>query len=262
MTENLVSEFETLERAVRAAGELALARIRAGGVRTWLKRGVEPVTDVDIAVNDLLKKRLPQNGFGWLSEESADDPKRLSKEMVWVIDPIDGTRAVVKGKSDFAISAALVAEGTPALGIIFAPARGEFYTGQRGKGAFLNGRPIRVSGRKTLSGARIQGDRDYLTSRRWTTPWPEAIIGKYQSFALRLAAVAAGAYDLAVSAKPKSEWDVAAGHVILEEAGGVCCDGAGQPLTYNRPSPRFEKIVGAAGGLETAVLAQLKRRQP
>jgi len=259
---NLDREFAALTRAVREAGALALERIKAGAVRSWLKRGVEPVTEVDLAVNDLLKERLARQGFGWLSEESADDPARLRRSKVWVVDPIDGTRAVVKGKSDFAISAALVADGRPVLGVVFAPAREEFYSAQRGRGAFLNGSPIRVSGRTILSGARIQGDRDYLISRRWTEPWPEPVIGKFQSFALRLAAVAAGVYDLAVSAKPKSEWDVAAGHVILEEAGGVCCDENGEALRYNRPSPRFAKIIGTTPGLKGAILAQLRRRRP
>jgi myo-inositol-1(or 4)-monophosphatase len=256
----LESARAALESAVRDAGALALARIEAGAVRSWLKRGVEPVTDIDLAVNDLLRERLQRPGFGWLSEESADDPARLACSNVWVIDPIDGTRAVVKGRRDYSISAALVAEGKPVLGVVFAPAREEFYSAQKGRGAALNGRPIRVSGRETLAGARIQGDRDYLTSRRWTAPWPKATIGKFQSFALRLAAVAAGTVDLAVSAKPKSEWDVAAGHLILEEAGGVCCGGAGEPLTYNRRSPRFARIVGTTPGLKAPVLAQLARR--
>ncbi|HXV74502.1 MAG TPA: 3'(2'),5'-bisphosphate nucleotidase CysQ [Sphingomonadales bacterium] len=259
--ESLDKEFDALQSAVRDAGALALAKIKAGGVKGWLKRGVEPVTEVDLAVNALLKERLPGKSYGWLSEESADDPARLRKARVWVVDPIDGTRALLKGKSDFAISAALVVDGAPALGVIFAPAREEFYSARRGAGAFRNGQPIRVSGRKELLGARIQADRDYLTSRRWAEPWPEATIGKHQSFALRLAAVAAGVYDLAISAKPKSEWDVAAGHLLLEEAGGLCCGGSGERLSYNHPVPRFAKIVAATPGLKRAVLAQLKRRR-
>lgn len=238
-----------------------LARVARGQVRGWLKGDSEPVTDVDLAVNALLQRHLASPENGWLSEESTDTSSRLTKTRVWVVDPIDGTRALLNGKSDFSISVALVERGRPVLSVVFAPVRDEFYSARLGHGAFLNGRPIHVSNRKRLPGAHVQADRDYLTSRRWTMPWPALTIGKYQSFALRLAAVAAGTYDLAISAKPKSEWDVAAGHLLVEEAGGVCCGGTGESLWYNRRVPRFEKIIGLTSALKDPVLVQLKKRR-
>lgn len=262
MVLNLNKEHQILERAVREAGALVLERVARGQVRVWLKGDSEPVTDVDLSVNALLLKHLANSKHGWLSEESADTTARLTKTKVWVVDPIDGTRALLNGKSDFAISVALVEEGRPVLGVVFAPVRDEFYSARLGHGAFLNGQSIHVSKRKRLSGAHVQADRDYLTSRRWTTPWPALTISKYQSFALRLAAVAAGICDLAISAKPKSEWDVAAGHLLVEEAGGVCCGAAGESLKYNRSVPRFEKIIGATSALKDPVLVQLKKRRP
>src|SRR5215469_17349121 len=101
---------------------LALAS-RAGPLRTWHKANASPVSEADIAVDRLLKTRLLATtpDYGWLSEESVDDRARTAQHRVWIVDPIDGTRAYLAGSADWVVSAALVEEGQPILGVIFAP---------------------------------------------------------------------------------------------------------------------------------------------
>jgi len=258
----LEEDFLLLKNAIRKAGEITLNHLGRENIKTWMKRGVEPVTEIDLEIDQYLKTTLlaARPNYGWLSEETADDEKRLKQKNVWVVDPIDGTRGFMKGQDDFSVTGALVVEGCSTIGIIFAPARDEFYAAIKGRGATLNDAPITVSNAETITGMRMQGDRDYLKSRKWTTPWPEMTIGKYKSFALRLAAVAAGKFDAAISAQPKSEWDVVAGDLIISEAGGCCVDGEGMDFTYNQKNTRLQRIVATTPGIKDEILAQLKKR--
>lgn len=264
MTASFKDDFALAEAAVRAAGKIALDFLGKDNFDTWLKRGVEPVTEIDLKINTLLKAELTgkRPDYGWLSEECADQKDRLGKDRVWIVDPIDGTRAFMRGKSDFAISVALVEREGPVIGLLFAPARDEFYTAVKGHGAFLNGEKIHVGAHAEISGMRLQGDRDYFTSKRWLVAWPDMTINKYQSFALRVTGVARGKYDAALSARPKSEWDVAAAGLILEEAGGVVCDQNGKRFSYNQENTRLQHIIATTPRLKDKILAQLKNRKP
>lgn len=253
-----------LKAAVRQGGELALSGFRKSALKTWAKRKGEPVSEIDHAVNDFLKKHLlaARPDYGWLSEESADDRTRCNHERVWIVDPIDGTRAFIRGQDDFTVTAALIEGVRPVAGAIFAPARDEFFFAEKGKGAFLNGKPIKAGSRRMLKGCRIQADRYFLASRRWRVPWPEMTISKHQSFALRLAEVAAGRFDAALSARPKSEWDIAAADLIISEAGGVCLDGDGKLFRYNQENTRRDRIFACGKAMKQAMLAQLKGYRP
>lgn len=267
MTKNSDREkdFQLLKNAVLQAGDIALAGQKKDHLQTWLKRGVEPVSEIDLAVNDMLKAALigARPDYGWLSEESVDDPARLAKKFVWVVDPIDGTRAYIRGDGDFSICVALLEDGVPILSVIFAPARDEIYWALKGLGASLNTKPIHVSQTIEIPGMKLQGDEGYFkNTRRWQVPWPDMTLGKYQSFALRIVSVAAGKFDAAISARPKSEWDVAAADLIITEAGGVCCDGAGDGFRYNRENTRLARIVATTPGLKDEVLERLKGWKP
>ena len=155
-TPDLDADFALLTAAVREAGALALRHF-GGDVRVWRKKHGEPVSEADIAVNDLLRERLSGSrpGYGWLSEESDDDPARLEAQCVWMADPIDGTRAFLNGTPEFTVSVALVVAGEPAAAIVFNPASDEFFAALRGRGASLNGEAIGVSRRTSLAGARV-----------------------------------------------------------------------------------------------------------
>ena len=261
----LKENFDLAREAVLKAGEIALKGLQTKDFKTWLKGGYEPVTEIDLKVNEYLKQALTQArpGYGWLSEESVDDRERLNLKYVWVVDPIDGTRALIKGRDDFTICVALVKDGKPVVGAIFSPARKELYLALEGAGATLNGKSIQVSRARVVEGMKLQGDEDYFDRpKRWQSPWRNVTYSKYQSFALRVVSVAAGEFDAAISARPKSEWDLAAADLIVTEAGGICCGQDGRPLTYNNENTRIARIVAANPALKDQILEKLKGRIP
>lgn len=267
MTEKftLKEDFDLAREAVLKAGEIALENLRTKNFKTWLKGGYEPVTEIDLKVNEYLKQALTKArpGYGWLSEESIDNRERLNLKYVWVVDPIDGTRALIKGRDDFSICVALVKKGKPIVGAMFSPGRKELFLARKGKGATLNGKPIHVGRARVVEGMKLQGDDSYFDRpRRWQSPWENVIYGKHQSFALRIASVAAGVFDAAISARPKSEWDVAAAGLILTEAGGICCGQDGKPFIYNNENTQIARIVATNPALKNQILEKLKERIP
>ncbi|MGA9322357.1 MAG: inositol monophosphatase family protein, partial [Xanthobacteraceae bacterium] len=152
-----------LVAAVREAGALALSMFGAP-INNWTKFESSPVSDADIAVDRLLRERLTDadSGIRWLSEESIDDPARLSARYVWIVDPIDGTRAYLAGSPDWTVSAALVEDGRPVAGCLYAPVTDEFFFAIAGRGASCNGAPIATTDGSTLEHARIAGPRAVL----------------------------------------------------------------------------------------------------
>jgi len=262
---SLKSDLGLALMAAREGGKIALASHGRRDLKTWMKRGEEPVTQVDLEVNRTLKEILigGRPDYGWLSEESTDDKARLDKEFVWVIDPIDGTRAYMRGNKDFCISIGLLHRNRPVLGVIFAPAMEKMFHAVKGEGAFLNEEQIRVSNPEGLAGIKFQADTGYIgNKKRWGKPWPAMDISKYQSFALRLAAFAAGKVDAVLAAKPKSEWDIAAGAALIEEAGGILCDQDGKAFPFNQENTRLHQIIAISPGLKEEFLKLVKSRIP
>ncbi len=258
MNDALKADHSLLNGAVREAGALALDYFRKGA-RSWEKEKGHPVTEADLAVNDLLHERLAGSrpGYGWLSEETADNPERLSKKHVWIVDPIDGTRAFMKGLPEFSVCAALVEDGKPVLGAVFNPASDEFFEARLGQGTLLNGKRVVIR-----AGARLK-DAHFLTSERtfkrrdWPRPQQSFRRTWMSSIAYRMAIVASGRFDVAISLAPKSDWDIAAADLIMTEAGALCTDREGKGFTYNQPVPRQNSVVGAAPALHAELLAML-----
>ena len=157
---HLARDAELLKATVREAGALALSLFRTD-LKNWTKGASSPVSEADIAVNDLLEERLraATPDYGWLSEESADDEARLGKPMVWIVDPIDGTRGYLAGREDWCVSVALVEEDAPVLAAVFAPASDEFFFAARGQGATHNGKPVRVTAGTALDFSRVAGPK-------------------------------------------------------------------------------------------------------
>ncbi|HEY2134580.1 MAG TPA: 3'(2'),5'-bisphosphate nucleotidase CysQ [Xanthobacteraceae bacterium] len=247
-----------LAAAIREAGELALKTFR-GPVKSWLKSGNSPVSDADIAVDALLRQRLEAAGLGcgWLSEETEDDPARLTAEHVWIVDPIDGTRAYLAGLPDWTISVALAQAGRPILAAIFAPVSGDLYLASAGGGATCNDRPIRATDGVSLAGARAAGPKRYLDGL--TAIEPTLIAEpKVHSLALRLVWVAHGRLDVAFAGTNSHDWDLAAADLLVHEAHGALTTLAGDILIYNRPKPTHPALF-AAGRSRHQALDELMR---
>ena len=253
-------DLAAIEALAREAGELALA-MRQGGLKTRAKDGGSPVTDADEAVDAMLTSRLLalHPDYGWLSEETADDPIRLTKQRLFVVDPIDGTVAFMKGRPWWCVSIAVVEDGQPVLGVLHAPEPGETYTAIVGGGAFLNGEPIKPSATADLAGCRMLGDAKMFQHPAWPRAWPAMQIEARNSIAYRMALVAAGAFDAALALSSKNEWDLAAADLICREAGAWVTDHRGRPFSYNRPNPRFPSLVCAAPTLAPLILERVSR---
>lgn len=231
------------------AGALALAFFSAGAATSaridW-KSGGSPVSEADFAVDVFLRERLGAllPGAGWLSEETADSPDRLDREQVFIVDPIDGTRAFIQGDPRWAISIALVRQGRPELAVLHLPALNETFTAALGAGARLNGAPIRASARPDLAGSAIAGPpklmQELARSGLAFAPQP-----RVPSLAYRLALVACGRVEAGIASTNAWDWDIAAADLIVAEAGGLLTDLAQCSPAYNSPHPRHG-ILGAA----------------
>ena len=255
----LLRDRERLATAVQEAGAIAKKFFR-NPLKHWTKGlGDSPVSEADIASNDLLQKRLVEPGEGWLSEESENDPTRLAARRVWVVDPIDGTRAFIAGREDWSVSVALVVDGRPVLAALFAPATEELFLSTVGGGATRNGVAIRASAGDSLDGVRVGGPKRMMErialKAAGIVPMP-----RIHSLALRLARVADGGLDAAIAGGNSHDWDLAAADLLVHEAGGLMTALDGRVLTYNRPDP-MHSIVLAAGRNRHAALADLIRAQ-
>jgi len=247
-----------LAACVREAGVLALSMF-GRPIKTWTKSGSSPVSEADIAVDRLLRERLTGDGsdVAWLSEESADDPARLTARYVWTVDPIDGTRAYLAGLPDWTVSAALVEDGRPIAACLYAPASEEFFVATAHKGATCNGATIATTTGNFITQARIAGPKRFLERLSAVAP-PLTVMPRVRSLALRLARVAQGAFDAAIAGSNSHDWDLAAADLLVHEAGGALTSVAGGAVTYNRPVPQHEMLV-AAGRDRHATLLELLR---
>jgi len=253
-------DYALLKKAVREAGELGLTYFRKSMMVKKKLDGSE-VSEADLALDVALKLDLhtPRKDYGWLSEETEDDQERLKRRRVWMVDPIDGTNAFLRHVPEWTVSAALVEDGVPVLGVVFNPATQEFFHAMRGKGAFLNDKPIAASTKSTLDGARLIASGGLFKKKIWKEPWPEVTSKWVNSVAYRLALVACGQADATISLSAKSEWDLAAAALIVEEAGGVITDHHGDTHLYNRSSPRFPSLVASGRALHPLLIDRTGR---
>ena len=252
-------DLALITEAAREAGELAQT-LRRRGLTTEYKSGDNsPVTNADLAADRLLTERLraARPDYGWLSEETADDADRLSRQRVFVVDPVDGTRSFLKDRPWWSVSIAVV-EGDRAIsGAVFAPDLDQMFTAAADQGAKLNGAAIRASGTSELDDCRMIGDQRMFDHPAWPARWPAMRVEPRNSTALRLALVAAGEFDATLTIAPKSDWDVAAGDLIAREAGGVVNDHFGASFRYNREHPSQRSLICAAPGLAPLIMARV-----
>ena len=184
-------------------------------MKTWTKENASPVSEADIMVDRYLAASLlaARPDYGWLSEETADNPSRLDRSRVFIVDPIDGTRGFIRGEDSWTVSLAVVENGVPIAGVVYAPVRDEMYDAAKGGGARLNGAPIvrsRRAGAAPLIPAPGAVHQEMQAAGLDYTRGPA-----YPSLAYRLVQVATGKLDAAVARRGAQDWDIAAAALIL-----------------------------------------------
>ncbi|MBL3553804.1 3'(2'),5'-bisphosphate nucleotidase CysQ [Rhodovulum sulfidophilum] len=252
-------DLALLTTAALEAGKLA-RRYWCRDPQTWEKPDHQgPVSEADLAIDRMLRQMLTaaRPGYGWLSEETEDDPARLGAERVFIVDPIDGTRTFLEGDRSFAHALAVAKAGRVVAAVVFLPLRDKLYSAIRGGGAYLNGAALRTGSRSALDGASVLAPRPTLDPGHWTGPVPHLHRALRASLAYRLCLVAEGRYDAALALRDSWDWDTAAGSLILEEAGARISDRLGDPLAFNTPVPLSRGIVAGAPLLHAEILSRL-----
>lgn len=261
-SDDLFSLRQAVREIAQRAGDLAFPYFRAGeqtAARLWYKGHSSPVTEADIALDTFLKDHLTRllPEAGWLSEETADDAARLGRSHVWIVDPIDGTRAFATGHPDWAVSIALVRDGLPVLGILHAPIHDRLYEASPGAGAWLNGERLQIDAAPASTPPRVAGPKP-LTDRLEHGFGPLERLPKVPSLALRLARVAEGSIDVGLVSANAQDWDIAAADLILREAGGLLTDLAGAQPVYNRPETTHGEMIAAASQLHPRAIGAMR----
>jgi myo-inositol-1(or 4)-monophosphatase len=248
---------------VREAGAIA-RKFFGGPYKSWSKGRAGPVTEADLAIDDFLKKNLlaARPLYGWLSEETKDDRSRLGRARGFIVDPIDGTYGFLKGRPQFTVVAAVVTQSRPVAAAIYNPMTDEMYEAALAAGATKNGVPIHVAARADITGARLLTERSVIDGPGWATPWPADLhVETRASAAYRMALVAEGAFDAMISLRPKCDWDIAAGDLIVAEAGGRVTAPDGGTLSYNGENVTHPGAICAGPLLHAEILARLRSRR-
>ncbi|HEX7230405.1 MAG TPA: 3'(2'),5'-bisphosphate nucleotidase CysQ [Candidatus Binatia bacterium] len=247
-------ELAVAKNAARKAGS-AVMELFKGKFDVHEKSKNNPVTTADLEANRIIRESIHKAfpGDGWLSEEDQDNRDRLSRARIWIVDPIDGTKEFIEGVPEFAISIAFVVEGHPQIAIVHNPAEGRFYRAAAGQGAYLNDQPIQIGPREQVEGALLLVSRSE-PQKKFQVFIDHCVIKRVGSIANRLAKVAAGDGDATITFRNIHEWDICAGVLMVEEAGGTVVDGDGRAMTFNRELPTHRGVIAAnaflTGGLQ------------
>jgi myo-inositol-1(or 4)-monophosphatase len=228
--------------------------------QVWDKGGDHgPVTEADLAVNDMLRAALlaERPDYGWLSEETPDSPERLAHDSVFIIDPIDGTRAFIAGEETFAHSLAVACRGRVTAAVVFLPALDRIYTASETAPPLKDGQPIIASRRDRLEGADILTTKANLSPEKWPGGVPEIHRSFRASLAYRLCLAAEGRHDGMLTLRDAWEWDIAAGSLIAERAGALVTDRHGASLRFNTAAAQAEGVLAMPRELHLDVLRRL-----
>lgn len=252
-------DLALLTEAALASGKIALQFWRRDP-KVWEKPGQGPVTEADMAVNAMLADtlRAARPTYGWLSEEDADTPARLSSDRVFIIDPIDGTRAFIAGEETFAHSLGIAEKGRVIAGVVYLPALDTLYTATLNGPALKDGEPIRASQHPGIPGAHLLTTQPNLAPEHWPGGVPDVKRSFRASLAYRLCLVAEGRFDGMLTLRDAWEWDIAAGTLIAERAGAVITDKHGAALGFNAARPQAPGVIAAAPGLHADLRGRLQ----
>ena len=257
-----IADLVTLRAVAREAGDLAMSFLRKGNVKTWDKSKGHPVTEADIAVNNLIRERLmaARPDYGWLSEETALDNSTRSRPRVWVVDPIDGTRAFMRDEPYWCIGLGLIEHDKARVGVVHAPQLAQTYEARFGGGAYLNNTAIEVSDCTAETACRLIASQAMLDHPGWNTPWPAITIAEPTPNAtlLRMCWVASGDWDGALALSCKSDWDLVAGTIIVSEAGGIASTHLAESYAFNRAEPAQRSLLAAGKVLHSLLSARVK----
>ncbi len=254
------ADLTLLIDAALAAGKVACQFVGPETKRWDKPDGAGPVTEADLAVNRLLEDTLQaaRPEYGWLSEETEDSTLRLDKTRVFVIDPIDGTRSFAAGSKTWAHSLAIVENGFPYAAVVYLPQRDLLYVAALGKGATCNSETLAVNPAPDIENAHVLATKITMQPENWSEhKVPQFTHSHRPSLAYRMARVADGSYDAMITLRPTWDWDIAAGDLILREAGAVTSDQFGTPLRFNSKSAQNAGVVAAARPLQGALLKRL-----
>lgn len=255
------ADLRLLLDAARAAGEIARRHFRSEP-KAWDKGGgLGPVSEADLEIDAMLRDRLlrARPDHGWLSEETEDDPARLSAGRLFIVDPIDGTRAFLEGQPGFAHALAIVEDGIVRAGVVHLPVLDKTYSALAGKGAWLNDQALSLPPFiEDMSRARVLASRKQMEPQHWRNGIVPQVERHFRSsLAWRLCLVAEGAFDGTLTHHATWEWDTAAASLIAQEAGARVTDRAGARLAFNRPRPASKGLLAAAPALHAGLLSKL-----
>jgi len=257
--QDLSDDLELLRSNAVAAGILALSRFRQP-IKTWTKANESPVTEADIIVDQFLRASLcgARPDYGWLSEESVDDESRLDRRRTFIVDPIDGTRAYIRGEDCWTVSLAIVEDGIAVAGVIFAPARDELFDARAGFGARINGVPLR---RQPHKGGKLVIPAPGAIHRELAEAGVDYEHGPaLPSIAYRLVQVATGRFDAVAGRRGAQDWDIAGAAAILAECGVGFEDVCAGPLVFNKRETRHAGLAAfAEPGLKAPLHDALRR---
>ena len=248
-------ERDVAVAAAREAGA-AIARYYRGEITAREKGHDNPVTAADLEANAIIHRHVGTAfpGDGWLSEETADSTDRLARARVWVVDPLDGTKEFIQRIPEFCVCVALVEDGRPVVGVEYNPVSDRLYAAVRGGGTIVNGATVRVSRTSTVSEAVVLASRSEDKRGEWDAFKGRVRVRLTGSVAFKLAELATGAADATFTLTPKNEWDICAGTLLVEEAGGKVTDLAGAPLRFNQPTTLRPGLIASNGALHDALL--------
>lgn len=252
------SDLSLLKTCALEAGRIARGFWREDP-QVWDKGGDDPVSEADFAVDTYLRETLlaARPDYGWVSEETVDDPSRLEKRSVFIVDPIDGTRAFVAGQKTWAHSIAVSTDGEITAACVFLPVSERMYLAEAGQGATLNDEVIKASQTQVLDEAQVLSPRVNFQERFWRGSVPD--FGRHfrPSLAYRLALIGEGRFDAMLTFRPTWEWDIAAGSLIVAEAGGIASDRHGREIRFNSQSRQASGLVAAGSALHPALIDRL-----
>lgn len=253
-------DLALLTEAAREAGKVARGFFNQGPAAWDKPGGLGPVSEADLAVDRLLREGLTtaRPGYGWLSEETEDTPARLEADRLFIVDPIDGTRAFIEGSPTWAHSLAIVEHGEVTAAVVYLPVRDKLYAAARGRGATLNGEPLVASMRADPDGASVLAVRAVLDPWVWKDAQPPRFKRNFRSsLAYRLSLVGEGRFDAMMTLRATWEWDAAAGSLIVAEAGGAVSDRQGGALAFNNPVPQVNGLVAGGRALHEALRGRM-----
>jgi myo-inositol-1(or 4)-monophosphatase len=247
-----------------AAGKILQGYFRDGGYQIDSKGKNNPVTTADFEADSKLKQILRDAfpTYGWLSEETVDNDDRLACERVWIVDPLDGTKEFIKGIPEFVVAIALAERGVPVMGVSYNPIKNELFSGIRGAGCFLDGKPVTVSTVSALEHSTILASRSETARGDWKAYEGRVKVRAIGSVAYKLALVAAGQADATFTLTPKSEWDIASGVALIVAAGGRVTDLNGDEMHFNRRDVKTPGFVASNGHLHSEIERMLPKRDP